>query len=276
MTIKVKKKKGTGLFGNLNPAKRPEVRAKISKALKGREITWGYKISETKRRKFKENPELRQEFSKNISKKLKNYYKTHSGTFKGKHHTEETIRKISKANKGNNHTEEWKERMSKLFKKKYIEDNTFRKNQLDGNKKAHLGIKQSIETRRKRSFSIKKLWQDPEHRNKKSGANHWNWIGGISENPYSPSFYEIKYLIKLRDNFQCQICSIGEEELPYKLCIHHIDFNKQNNSEENLITLCRSCNVQVNYARKKWTKILKQNFHILSSHQFFKLIEVKL
>ena len=41
-----------------------------------------------------------------------------------------------------------------------------------------------------------------------------------------------------------------KQEFKKILAIHHIDYNKKNNKEENLITLCRSCNVKVNFNRK--------------------------
>lgn len=42
----------------------------------------------------------RQKYTENVSKSLKEYYKTHEGTFKGKKHTEETKKIISEKRKG--------------------------------------------------------------------------------------------------------------------------------------------------------------------------------
>jgi hypothetical protein len=36
------------------------------------------------------------------------------------------------------------------------------------------------------------------------------------------------------------------------LTIHHIDYNKQNCNEENLITLCKGCNTRANYNKDYW------------------------
>jgi hypothetical protein len=34
--------------------------------------------------------------------------------------------------------------------------------------------------------------------------------------------------------------------------VHHIDYNKKNCKEENLITLCKWCNLRANYNRNYW------------------------
>jgi len=40
-----------------------------------------------------------------------------------------------------------------------------------------------------------------------------------------------------------------------RLCIHHIDYDKNNCNPNNLITLCFSCNSRANKNRDKWKKI---------------------
>lgn len=36
--------------------------------------------------------------------------------------------------------------------------------------------------------------------------------------------------------------------------VHHIDYNKNNNNKDNLISLCISCHVKSNWKRKDWMK----------------------
>lgn len=89
---------------------------------------------------------------------------------------------------------------------------------------------------------------------------HPNWKDGIANFPYSPSFTaELKSRIRQRDNYECQLCNLTEEEhiVVYgrNLCPHHIDYDKQNSDETNLITLCNQCNLRVNYNRTYWTEI---------------------
>lgn len=77
----------------------------------------------------------------------------------------------------------------------------------------------------------------------KVGELNPNWRGGrwiYWQYPYE--FEAIKPYIRERDNYTCQHCgatSNGTND--YKLDVHHIDGNRFNNEEWNLITLCRSC-----------------------------------
>jgi hypothetical protein len=52
---------------------------------------------------------------------------------------------------------------------------------------------------------------------------------------------------------ECVLCGIRK-----RVCIHHIDYNKQNNNEYNLITLCTPHHTQTNFNRDKWEKELKE------------------
>jgi len=67
---------------------------------------------------------------------------------------------------------------------------------------------------------------------------------------------ELKKKIRNRDTF-CQVCGKTEQENGRKLDVHHIDYNKKNCSEDNLMTLCHSCHVATNSNRKYWCKYFK-------------------
>ena len=87
--------------------------------------------------------------------------------------------------------------------------------------------------------------------------NNPNWQGGLSFQEYPKEFTnEFKLKIRQRDNYECQNCSMTEEESLIVwgevLHVHHIDYNKKNCNEENLVTACRSCNIRANYNRKYW------------------------
>lgn len=95
------------------------------------------------------------------------------------------------------------------------------------------------------------------------GKNSPNWQGGISNKPYSFYFNDgLKEKIRKRDSYECQLCFISEEEhiivFGEVLSIHHIDYNKTNQEENNLITLCRGCNARVNYNKEYWKEYFTQ------------------
>ncbi len=84
----------------------------------------------------------------------------------------------------------------------------------------------------------------------KSGKNHPFWgkkrpeISGLNSPNYIANLIRIypiefndylKNSIRKRDNYICNKCGVNESKLPRKLSIHHIDYNKNNCLEENLI-----------------------------------------
>ena len=76
------------------------------------------------------------------------------------------------------------------------------------------------------------------------GENHPNWNNGSSFEPYTPEFNkELKDRVKQRDFYTCQTPNCMNVDC---LDIHHIDYDKKNNSLENLITLCHSCHAKTN------------------------------
>ena len=115
--------------------------------------------------------------------------------------------------------------------------------------KGHLGYKHSKLSREKMSsIRIGRF----------GGENHWNWRGGITQ--YSPEFNSrLKAKIKTRDNYECRSCHTYTN-----LAIHHIDYNKMNCKETNLITLCRRCNARANYNRSKWQTLYKRKMQGVS------------
>jgi len=91
-----------------------------------------------------------------------------------------------------------------------------------------------------------------------SGKNHYLWKGGVSFISYPKEFTKnLKNNIKNRDNFECQCC--GKSQKEENLAIHHIDSNKFNCSEENLITTCQKCNNAAKKMQDYWVNFYKYN-----------------
>jgi hypothetical protein len=97
------------------------------------------------------------------------------------------------------------------------------------------------------------------------GENSSNWKGGLNSIVYPVIWTEaLKEKIRKRDNEVCQNCNKSQvlelKTNKRKLHIHHIDYNKHNCSENNLITLCNVCNLKANFNREMWkTKYIKKN-----------------
>ena len=88
------------------------------------------------------------------------------------------------------------------------------------------------------------------------GEINSNWQGGISRKPYSLEWSEsLRRRIRDIDRHMCKSCGIREINLHgfhKKLDVHHIDYNKENCRETNLISVCHSCNIIANYTRDYW------------------------
>lgn len=100
-----------------------------------------------------------------------------------------------------------------------------------------------------------------------------HWMGGISFYPYSHKFNKIlKEKIKKRDGNKCIFCHSDKI-----VDAHHIDYDKMNCSERNLITLCRSCHSATNCNRYFWRIIFRfimSGYKIIKKNWGFELIPI--
>lgn len=84
-----------------------------------------------------------------------------------------------------------------------------------------------------------------------TGENAPGWRGGKSFEPYGHRFNRIlKERIREQQGRKCALCS--KRQRLKKLNVHHIDYNKKNNSPDNLIALCTSCHGSTNSRRDYW------------------------
>ena len=121
-----------------------------------------------------------------------------------------------------------------------------------GEKNPNYGKKRSLETKKKTSASHQ-------------GIPLEEWTHFTSFNPYSPEFNDrLKKYLRKKFNYICQLC--GDriiKQTPKKfLCIHHINYNKKDCREENLIPLCNFCNTSVNKDREDWTKFFQNKLNL--------------
>jgi len=94
---------------------------------------------------------------------------------------------------------------------------------------------------------IKDMWEDREFREQHTGENHAAWRGGTARDPYTPEFRRLRPIIRERDGFACLICGEGEHERAHD--VHHCDYDRSNDDEANLVTLCRPHHAKTNYNR---------------------------
>ena len=93
----------------------------------------------------------------------------------------------------------------------------------------------------------------------KDPRNNPFYIDGSSKFKYTKEFSrKLKLKIRKRDNFVCMGCHIPEKVYGKSLDIHHIDYVKENCNEDNLISLCRICNILANRNRDYWKEFYTQ------------------
>lgn len=188
---------------------------------------------------------------------------------KGKMHSEESKRKMSDAHKGKKNPDQSKRMkennpnhygMCELHKEKIsAAKKVYHKNNPGVWKGKHLGMKLSEEARRKisesrkgrfvgkdNSFYGKKHSEKTKKRLSEAnrGENSFLYKGGINIYPEEWA-EELREKIRKRDNYQCQLCRMKQEESNRALDVYHIDNDRINCQPENLITLCRSCHSKI-------------------------------
>ena len=203
-----------------------------------------------------------------------------SGIYKRKPFTKEHRKNIGKVVKGRIYTQEAIKKRIETRRKKY----GWFKNPEEQHKKASISISKANKGNPKIINAQKRKWENPEYRENQikkrtgkkaseettklmsdshKGNKNPNWQDGKSFELYGVEFNNKKRnKIKKRDNFTCQLC--GDKILekrrikinPTKnwLTVHHIDYNKKNSEDDNLVTLCNLCNISVNTKREEWTK----------------------
>lgn len=137
--------------------------------------------------------------------------------------------------------------------------------------KSHTGKKLPPETCEKLRVLNKGRKHTEEHRcnNSKAqtglhtGEKNNNWQGGISKEEYGFDWTrELKEKIRAHDNHTCQLCDKKQKQEKTKLQVHHIDYNKKNNKEWNLITLCLSCHGKTGTSRESWQEYFEGQMKI--------------
>jgi hypothetical protein len=197
---------------------------------------------------------------------------------KNSKHKLESIEKMSKSRISKSASIETKKKMSEAHKGN---TNGFKKGRSSWNKNKNLSLehknnlslahkdKKFTEQHKKnikKALTGRIIWWKDKISKALQGDKNPTWQGGKSFESYSIEFNRaLKNKIRKRDNYTCQLTGKTEKELGRKLTIHHIDYDKMNCKEDNLISLSNDSNSKVNFNREDWTKyfknILKKNEH---------------
>lgn len=204
---------------------------------------------------------------------------------KGKKLSQEHIEVLRKANLGRKNSIEAKQRMSKIQKSRIPSD------AMEMIWERKKGKPRSEECKNKISESLK--GNIPWNKNKTGGKGYPHteetkkilseckmgdknpmygrmreksprWMGGITR--YASGWNKgLKAKIRKRDDNKCQICGEWQEDKDITFNVHHINYNREDLDELNLITLCKSCHGKTNSNREDWERHLSV-FLILSNN----------
>jgi hypothetical protein len=187
--------------------------------------------------KLKRPPELIINWKSEMYKGSKNpfYGKTHSTGVK------ETIRKKAKGRK-----------LSEATKRKLSIRFSGKGNPRYGTHGWNKGIHHTKEHRRRIGIA-------------QTGEKNHMWKGGIFEE-YTYRFKKIRENIRKRDSYTCFIC--GYKQNPEEtnrqkiLTVHHINENKKDDRDINLISLCRKCHGKTFKKKDYWVAFFCNHLHI--------------
>lgn len=204
--------------------------------------------------------ERAEELRQNLKDSHLEYFATHDSPMKEKKHPQKTRTKMSESRK-KYCAEHDNPNQGKTYEEIYGEERAIEIRDKIGNAKrdiklspehienirqSRIGYIPSQETRDKISATLM------GHPGIKGEANT-SWKGGISFEPYTPEFNRgLKDFIRERDIWTCQYCGKTQREIGRKLDVHHVDYDKKNCLPENLVALCRRCNIKANYNRDEW------------------------
>lgn len=89
----------------------------------------------------------------------------------------------------------------------------------------------------------------------------WQDYGRVKKN-YEGFTLKIRKAIRKRDGNICQVCETTKEEHGMNMHVHHIDYNKQNNHQDNLVCVCRYCHGKIHGDEELWQEILLEKLSL--------------
>lgn len=97
-----------------------------------------------------------------------------------------------------------------------------------------------------------------------AGIKRMTELMGNEDRDYPIGFCDtLKERIRKRDHRKCVLCGKTEKENGRRLDVHHIDDDKHNLDEHNLISLCLVCHGRMRWNREFWQQFLPLHFRQL-------------
>ena len=183
---------------------------------------------------------------------------------KGRTHSQETILKMSKSQRGRIHSPETRLKIGEASRNRSLETLI---------KLSNAARNISSETRLKRSLARKGKSHSLETRCKIGDANRGNkshmWKGGISFDPYCPSFnFPFKERVRKFFGRICVECGKNETDNKRRLETHHVNSDKMtccNDVKPLFVALCKSCHLKTqknpDYWEKHYTEIINEKYN---------------
>lgn len=103
------------------------------------------------------------------------------------------------------------------------------------------GGKLTDEHKRKIGDASRRAWGKGTFDTVHVGKNNKNWRGGPADG-YPSEFVRVRDAILSRDRNTCRVCGNPKGK---RLEVHHIDGNRNHNTDDNLLTLCSLCHNRV-------------------------------
>lgn len=168
----------------------------------------------------------------------------------GKTHSEATRKKLSLYRMGKSYEELYGENTAKRLKEK-------KRKFMKGYVPSHTGLTYEEFFGKSRADEIKRKLAEANFIRFADPHNHPNWQGGLSFVPYPCEFNrQLKDFVRKIYGRKCALCHLPENDR--KLAVHHIDFNKERISLDNLVPLHLSCHAKLEWHIRRGG-MLKEN-----------------
>ncbi|GAG24855.1 unnamed protein product, partial [marine sediment metagenome] len=113
--------------------------------------------------------------------------------------------------------------------------------------------------------------------NSESHLGQEAWNKGDGRGVYPVEWNEkLKKRIRAKDHYKCAVCGVEYYNLMYyrqekipALHVHHIDYDKNNLDDDNLISLCVACHSKTAINKEYWQKILKKKIRERNNRPVF-------